>query len=165
MSYKQQQSEQENRICFYEQSDENFVSIEIPILNIQKENIIRKETVKYIENYFQELTNVNFELCQTNSWTEEYNINVSELCMQYENYIGIESRISLQSEECISIIFEDMMNNNSAAHPLNLFFTYNINPKTGARILFKDRYCISDNLYEKVLTYITESVLEENSGI
>lgn len=56
--------------------------------------------------------------------------------------LRIDSRVTLCDENILSIIFEGTGNVQSAAYPNNLFYTLNIDMKSGERIILTDIYSV-----------------------
>lgn len=154
-------------IYLTEQTDNNLISIEVPVFDINKSNIIESDIINYIKNYLYDITGVKFSLIKSNTNAlEDSNNDVAELITQYDYYIDINHKITIQNENCISIVFEGMLNKSTAVHPMHLFFTYNINPETGERILFSDRYRINSNLYNIVSLYVKDNIVgDSNNGV
>lgn len=75
----------------------------------------------------------------------------------------LEYRITCQREDLLSIVFEGLYNDRTAAHPMHLFFTLNIEPQSGETITFSDRYAIDDALYE-TFAACAERDITENAG-
>lgn len=72
-------------------------------------------------------------------------------------------RITCQREDLLSIVFEGLYNDRTAAHPIHLFFALNIEPKSGETVAFSDRYAIDDALYE-TFAACAERDITENAG-
>ena len=68
-------------------------------------------------------------------------------------FADIDCEIVGKTEERISILFSGIFNRKTAAHPNRCFFTLNIDPVTGRRLMFKDMYAVNEELYECFLSY------------
>ena len=73
-------------------------------------------------------------------------------------------RLSLSTEDTLSIVFEGMYNYKTAAHPMNLLLTLNIDPRTAERIALADRYVIDDALYETFAAYAEADLTQKMGG-
>lgn len=157
---------EESKIIYLtEQTDNNFISIEVPVFDINKSDIIENGIIDHVKGYLFDLTGVKFSLFRSSiNSLQASETDVSELVALYDYYIDIDYRISIQNEDCISIIFEGMLNKSTAAHPMHLFFTYNINPETGERILFSDKYCVDSKLYNIVSLYVKDNMAGDSNN-
>lgn len=73
-------------------------------------------------------------------------------------------RVTLYTDELLSIAFEGQTYSRDAAYPLGLLFTMNLNPKTGEYIRFADRYVVDKPLYDAVAARATELLTEAAGG-
>ena len=73
-------------------------------------------------------------------------------------------RVTLYTDELLSIVFEGQTYSRDAAYPLSLMFTMNLNPKTGEYIRFSDRYVVDKPLYDAVAARATELLTEASGG-
>ena len=149
---------EESKSIYLTQKDKNLISVQIPILDTNNFYTIKNNIVRYIGDYLFNLTDIEFQISETNN--DLFKV-LDENVAQYDYYIDINYRIAMESKDCISIIFEGMLNNRMAAHPIHLFFTYNVNPKTCERIVFSDMYHVDENLYNIVLLDVKEKIGDE----
>ncbi len=85
------------------------------------------------------------EYAQINSLISNHAVN--EAYRYYGNdftdlTLSIDSRVTLCDGNILSIIFEGVGNVESVAHPNNLFYTLNIDMKSGERIILTDVYSV-----------------------
>lgn len=78
--------------------------------------------------------------------------------------LSLEYRITYQREDLLSIVFEGLYNDRTAAHPIHLFFALNIEPQSGETVAFSDRYAIDDVLYDTFVAYAERDITENAGG-
>ena len=78
--------------------------------------------------------------------------------------LELTGRVTLYTDELLSIVFEGQTYSRDAAYPLGLMFTMNLNPKTGEYIRFSDRYVVDKPLYDAVAARATELLTEASGG-
>ena len=139
-----------------ESSAENQISIEIPIF--EDGGAINQTILEYPMQWLYEVTGQTFDY-----GVSEYGLTGND---EYAVYLGIvKHRITCVSDDLISIVFEGYLNQKTAAHPVGVFFTLNINRKTGERIRLKDIYTVDEACYDIFLKYAREQVPQELSQL
>lgn len=149
--------QKENYIFLTENTNKNLISIPIPTDASFDENTILfiKE---FIENKFLDFFGEKFDLTLSKN-------DISNKNQEYSNYyIVMTSKISYASNELISIIFDGLVNERSAAHPIHEFFTINFNPATLKTISFSQHYLIDKDLYKTFSTIAEKDLLELCNG-
>ncbi len=124
---------------------------------VDRENPTADTLIKdYVCGVLNTMTDTSFALTQTqraptqgDDWYEN----------GYTDYaIRLDSRVIRRGDTLVSIVFEGMMNNRSAAHPTPLFFTLNYDPQMNKTIAFTDVYDLNDSLYLSFLQKIKEKM-------
>ena len=133
-----------------EESDKNIISVQVPVLRTENTDKVNQVIYDYIEDKIADICLSEYNVIESNSDVSDKNAEYSEC------YIDVKYRVSLNTENLVSIVFDGIYNYRSAAHPTNLFFTLNINPKTAETVGFTDTYVLDDAVYE----LFTESALE-----
>ena len=133
-----------------EESDKNIISVQVPELRTENADKVNQVIYDYIEDKIADICLSEYNVIESNSDVSDKNAEYSEC------YIYVKYRVSLNTENLVSIVFDGIYNYRSAAHPTNLFFTLNINPKTAETVGFTDTYVLDDAVYE----LFTESALE-----
>ena len=63
-------------------------------------------------------------------------------------YLDLSCRVTYEHEDFVSIVFEGLYNMKTAAHPVNLLFSLNINRYTNERVMLKDIWPLDDVFYD-----------------
>ena len=129
--------------------------IVLKLPSVDREDPIADILIKdYVCGVLNTMTGISFDLTQTQrAPTEDAD--------WYENgYTGYAIRLGSRVTQCddtlVSIVFEGMLNNRSAAHPTQLFFTLNYNPQTNRTVAFSDIYSLDDSLYASFLQAVRQ---------
>ena len=139
-------------IYLTESTDENIISAKLPVFN---DSTIDDLIIDYVCEYFVKTTGTEFDLtCAQDS----FDMDAYEYS---EYYINTNYNVTYFSDELISITFQGMLNNKTAAHPMHLFFTLNIDRETKQRILFKNNYEINSDLYDIFSGYAKDDIIDK----
>lgn len=139
-------------IYLTESTDENIISAKLPVFN---DSTIDDLIIDYVCEYFVKTTGTEFDLtCAQDS----FDMDAYEYS---EYYINTNYNVTYFSDELISITFQGMLNNKTAAHPMHLFFTLNIDRETKQRILFNNNYEINSNLYDIFSGYAKDDIIDK----
>lgn len=85
--------------------------------------------------------------------------------LEHEQYfIDLRGKTVYRSEEMVSVIFQGMINLESAAHPLNVFFSFNYHPNTLETIVFSELHSVTEKLYLAFASEGEKTIREENGG-
>ena len=140
-----------------EESDENLISIKLP--TDYKFNEIQNAFIAdFVSSKINEISGETFKLTNSET-TTEYSQNYSGYC------INLESETSYVSNDMISIVFMGLLNQKSAAHPINLLFSLNFNPSTLDIVEFSSLHMIDDALYNEFVKQGEKQILEETDGV
>lgn len=141
-----------------QETDETLISIMIPqIYAIHEDNmpLIKKFVVSKME-----------DICGGNLCLTESETDVKGDIKNYSDYyIKVNSKISYNSNDLISIVFEGIVNKKATAHPYHLFFTFNFNPKTQKQVAFSDMYILDEKLYNIFSQQAEKNILEQTDGV
>lgn len=138
-----------------EESDKNVISVQVPVLITENDDKVNQVIHDYVENKIADICLSEYNIVESSSDVSDKNAEYSQC------YIDVKYRVSLNTENLVSIVFDGIYNYRSAAHPTNLFFTLNINPKTAETVEFTDTYVLDDAVYE----LFTESALDNISKL
>lgn len=145
-------------VYLVENSEENVICVAYPKLPLPEREAANHE----IEDFVQEKI---AEICLLT----DYNLSastkkLSETTADYQNtYLSMDYRITYCTEDLISIVFEGLYHYKKAAHPMHLLFTLNMNPASGNRLAFADRYAVDEDLYE-IFAAQAETDISEDAG-
>lgn len=92
--------------------------------------------------YLQGIVGQTFELSDT----------IKEIsAVQPDGYlIYLDMQSLYRTDSFVSITFEGILNLKTAAHPIHLFYSANLDPTTGEKILFSDRFVVEEALYQAI---------------
>ena len=79
----------------------------------------------------------------------------------YEEYLNLDCRVTYLSDEIASVVFEGMLNGRTAAHPMHLFTTLNIDLAAKKQIQPRDLIPVNEALYAAFLHYGYLSMAEK----
>lgn len=140
---------------------ENTISIQIPLV---KEN--SDQQLLFIQNVIKEKIK---SFCG-----EEFNLTLSKTDIENKNstdpenllgyYIITKSKVSYESKDMVSIVFESFFNKSGTAHPTDWLFSINYNPTTFEIIAFSDMYYIDEKLYNIFAQYAEKEILKLCDG-
>ncbi len=131
----------ENLRFLIETTSQNSISIAIPI-----SDTFTDAQDLFIDNFVSEKIE---SICDKNFTLRSSETDLVESERLYTDYyIDITGKISHQSTDIISIIFEGMLNQKDAAHPIHLLFTLNFHPETLKTVSLSDRYILDETLYQ-----------------
>lgn len=140
-----------------EENEENIISIKLPTdyaFNDAQNEFI----ADFVLSKICDISGKTFELTKSET-AVEYNQNYSEY------YIDVESKTTYISDNIISIVFTGLYNKKSAAHPINLFFALNFDPKTMNIVQFSSIHTIDDSLYNEFVKQGEKEILDKTGGI
>ncbi|MBE6587184.1 MAG: hypothetical protein E7647_02070 [Ruminococcaceae bacterium] len=130
-----------------EMSEENIVSISVP--DVEFDGVISDRVTSYLTEHFFEF---ECQLEKTDSMSTELLERLDS--REYTGYCAeLDGTVTRSDEKMISIKFEGLVNYMTAAHPNHVLFSVNVDKATGERVLFADKYNITDELYSVFLTY------------
>lgn len=136
---------------------ECWVSVKLPLnaeLNNKHKILIEEFVCSKIFEFIEETISLSRE-------TEKHFCDSVE---DYKHYIEIESDLAYSSENIVSVIFTGLFNEKNSAHPQQLFFTLNFNPKTLKTVYFTEKYLLDDELYNNFCRQAEKNLLEEMDG-
>lgn len=133
------------------------ISIPIPL-----NDSFNQKTITFIEEFIENeifiFSGENFDLKLSEN-------NITDTEKEYSDYfIIMESKKLYNSGDIISMVFDGIFNNKSAAHPIHLFISLNFNPKTLEIISFSDNYHIDKDLYNTFANIAEKEILESCNG-
>lgn len=128
-----------------EMSDSNIVSISAP--DVGFEDLIYDRVSTYLTEHFFDCQLVKTEDVGDEFYERFDNREYAEYCVE------LEGTVTRSDEEIISIKFEGLVNYMTAAHPNHVLFSVNVDKATGERVLFADKYNITEDLYDVFLRY------------
>ena len=147
-----------NTTYLTEHSEENVISIQLPEFQSENGSKINQLVADYIT---QKINNI----CNSECHLSPSKADIACTDTAYSKYfVDLTYRISYQSDDIISIIFEGKYNYKKAAHPTNIFFSLNIDPKNAQRVFFSEVYSIESELYQLFSTYAQQSIIESAGG-
>lgn len=149
--------EESKQLYVTEYNTNNYISIQIP-------NDCFDEAQK---TFIKEFVYKTFEVTTDNKFNLEYSTTKpkSEDVQEVEYYIEVETRVTYFTDEFVSVVFDGFFNKSHAAHPINLFFTLNFNPKTLERVYFLDKYEMNDELYDLFSEQAEKNLIKETGGV
>lgn len=126
-------------------SEANIVSISVPEVGF--DDVIYDRVSSYLtENFF------DCQLTKTDRMSNEF-FDLFDKREYTEYCVELDGTVARSDENIISIKFEGLVNYKTAAHPNHILFTVNIDKSTGKRVLFADKYNITNELYDVFLRY------------
>ncbi|MBQ4066761.1 MAG: hypothetical protein IJD22_03850, partial [Clostridia bacterium] len=128
-----------------EMSDANIVSISVP--DVGFDDLIYDRVSTYLTEHFFDCQLVKTEDVGDEFYERFDNHEYAEYCVE------LEGTVTRSDEEIISIKFEGLVNYMTAAHPNHVLFSVNVDKATGERVLFADKYNITEDLYDVFLRY------------
>jgi len=135
-------------------SRENLVAVKIP--DIGEAELINS----HINSVFSERYGLPaFALSESETVSDELWTRFNDADYS-EYYMELDGRIEFENEEIYSIVFEGLCNYKNSAHPMHMFFTLNIDKKSGERLLFADKYDVNEDLYELFSAYAQADIDE-----
>ncbi len=140
-----------------ESTSKNAISIKVPCFGTDNEALDRL-MYEHVVGYLQNQSGIRFDLERSDT---DPNVNIDGAYSDYS--IQMDGRITYESEELISMVFEGMLNRRNSAHPTHLFFSLNVDKTTGKQTFVKDRYVLNDALYDAFLNYAAEALGTEVS--
>lgn len=144
----------ETKLYLTHLSDECVASVELPSFVAEDEavrNLIQDYVQSYFAGYFEDITlSVSSEPVSVTDGDHLYNFSVN-------------CKATYMSDEFVSLVFEGVYYMRTAAHPVNLFFTLNIDRTTNERVLLKDVWLLNDDFYDTYLPY-AEKALDARLG-
>jgi len=149
---------------FYELSESNVICVSYPILladGADRSNEMISDFVR------EEINRRCFQVCELTEAKELPADFPSEKMYEtnYSNYaLRVDYRVTICTNDVLSIVFEGMINGRTAAHPIQLLFTLNMDPKNGHIIHYDDRYVIDDALYATFAEYAQKEVAKRAGG-
>lgn len=147
----------EKSVYLVKNSKEDIISVKLPT-DYEYSEKQNKFISDFISSKINDISGETFEL--KNSKNEvEYN-------QDYTGYfIEIESKTSFASDDIVSIVFTGLLNHKNAAHPINLFFALNFDPKTMNIVQFSSIHTIDDSLYNEFVKQGEKEILDKTGGI
>lgn len=143
-----------------ELNEENRIIIKLPSIYQQSKDI-GKQMEEHICRILENETGTKVTLTHAQSVPE---VDADWYSDGYSEYaIFLDSRLMLCNDEIVSVVFEGMMNYRYAAHPINLFFTLNYNPKTNREVFITDIYDVDDSLYNSFVQSVHQKITSEGS--
>lgn len=148
----------------YELSESNVICVSYPILladGADRSNEMISDFVR------EEINRLCFQVCELTEAEELPADFPSEKMYEtdYSNYaLRVDYRVTLCTDDVLSIVFEGMINGRTAAHPIQLLFTLNLDPNNGQIVRFEDRFAIDDVLYATFVEYAQKEVAERAGG-
>lgn len=141
-----------------ERSGENNICVAYPVVPSAEADAVNTVIYDFIR---QETERLCFNACNVTDAAEK----PADISPEYSLYLlELDYRMASFSDEMISIIFEGLFSYKKAAHPVNVFFTLNIDPANGQKISFADRYVIDDALYDVFAAYARKDITEKAGG-
>lgn len=133
-----------------ESSEASIVSITVP--DVGFDDVIYDRVSSYLTEHF-----FDCQLTKTDSMSKEFLERFDK--REYTEYcVELEGTVTRSDEEIVSIKFEGLINYMTAAHPNHVLITVNIDKATGERVLFSDRYSVTDELYYIFLRYAQKEI-------
>ena len=84
----------------------------------------------------------------------------------YDKYsILMESQITYESDNHISMVFNGLLNRRNSAHPIHWLFSINYNPQTLQIIPFSEKFTIDKQLYAVFADSAEKAIKEELEGV
>lgn len=142
---------QNDETCFIKVAYPQFPSPEYEAINTLIEDYVRGQAQAYCNGECAPETVT--EMPPDISWDD-----LPEHCFPFKY------RLTLSTEDTLSIVFDGFYNRKTAAHPTNLLLTLNIDPRTAERIALADRYVIDDALYETFAAYAEADLTQKMGG-
>ena len=142
---------QNDETCFIKVAYPQFASPEYDAVNALIADFVREQAQTYCDGACT--PEIVAETPPDISWDD-----LPEHCFPFKY------RLTLSTEDTLSIVFEGFYNRKTAAHPTNLLLTLNIDPRTAERIALADRYVIDDALYETFVAYAEADLTQKLGG-
>ena len=140
-----------------ETSDNNLINVEIPAFEGENEKNINALVYRFVVDRVNTMCD---GACSILPSDQAMIADVAE--GSYNAYcIDLKYRITHNTAQHISIVFEGMSNYKSAAHPLNILFSLNIDPIHAERILFSETYPLDSTTYNLFAQYAEEEIREQ----
>ncbi len=140
-----------------EVSENNLINIEIPVFEAGNEETLNSLVSRFV------MDKVN-AMCDgaCNILPSDRAITADSSDGNYNAYcIDLKYRITYNTLQQISIVFEGMSNYKTAAHPLHILFSLNIDPVRGERCLFSDTYPLDNTTYTLFAQYADREIREQ----
>jgi len=138
-------------------TETDLISVHLPANeSLTEENMryIQSDIVSQIVTY----TGEEFDLILSSS-------DVADKEREYTaHYLMLTSEVSYCTDDLVSITYKGMHNAKWAAHPTNVFFVQNFNPKTNKSVTFPQLYSIESNIYENFAEQGYAQLLERFNG-
>ncbi|MDR0812422.1 MAG: hypothetical protein LBO63_00240 [Oscillospiraceae bacterium] len=147
--------------CLEENSADNQIQIKYPQIESKDRDLTKVNQT--IENAAYQLLKHYF----TDGYNVAQNTNPGDFVWNWStspyNYAALEVnfKITLLNAEVASIVFEGMFNRETAAHPISVFETANINLENGELIMLNDVYSVDDGFFEIYLSHL-KAFCQEN---
>ena len=123
-----------------EDSKDNYIVVKLPT-NYDLDSKTNKLIADFITTKINEFSGEEFKLIGASALPEQKNLQDSEY------YIEIETEVTYNTSDTVSIVFSGLFNKKGAAHPTNLFYALNFDPNTMQEIDFANRYTVDGELY------------------
>lgn len=145
-----------NTEYFTEASENNLINIEIPVFEGENEKEINALVSRFVSDKVNAMCDGACNILPSDrAITADFEGNYNAYC------IDLDYQIAYNTPQQISIVFEGTSNCKTAAHPLHIMFTLNIDPVHGERCLFSDSYPIDSTTYGVFAQYAEEEIREQ----
>lgn len=121
-------------------TDDCAASVELPDF-IMEDEALKQLVIDYVDTYLDESFDSVFSLTLGNM-----DLTAEPADRLY--YLDLSCRITYEHDDFVSIVFEGLYNMKTAAHPIHLLFSLNINRYTNERVMLKDIWPLDDVFYD-----------------
>ena len=115
-------------------------SVELPAFIMEDESL-KQLVIDYVNTYLADSFEGIFSLTLSNT-----DLPTEPADRLY--YLDLSCRVTYEHEDFVSIVFEGLYNMKTAAHPINLLFSLNVNRYTNERVMLKDIWPLDDVFYD-----------------
>ncbi len=106
------------------QTEKTAIFVHVPVL----ERNVDQCLLDFVCTKIQEIC---YAQCDFEIFDDKFQLTAADIHVEdVDVYAQIDYQISMNTDEMISLVFEGIVNQRSAAYPTNVFFTININPAT-----------------------------------
>ncbi len=140
-----------------ETSDNNLINIEIPVFEGENEKNINSLVYRFVVDKVNAICDGACSILPSNRA-----IMADAADGSYNAYcIDLKYRITYNTAQQISIVFEGMSNYKTAAHPLHILFSLNVDPVHAERRLFSEIYPLDSTTYALFAHYAEQEIREQ----
>lgn len=141
-----------------EMSADKQISVKLPVIAGEKQTTIHALLQSFVQSKLERAFGLELALQPAEQAPALGDVPDTEY------WVELNARITWQSEDLISIVFEGMYNYARAAHPTHLFFSVNIVPDQAKQICFTERFALDQALYKTFAKCAENAILSATDG-